>query len=198
MRVAALVLAAGGSQRLGQPKQLLPYQEESFIRRIVRAARAAGCSPIVVVVGRDREQIFAELDDFEVTFVPNEKWKAGIGSSIRAGIKAMPAVQAAIILACDQPYVTPTFLRQLIEKQQATRKGMIGSAYAGTVGIPALFLQDYFPDLLSLGDEQGAKTLLLSRPDEFATVKFPEGAIDVDTWADYSGLPNEKAPQPSP
>ena len=91
-------------------------------------------------------------------------------------------------MACDQPYVTSELLRQLIVQQQQTQKPMAASAYAGTVGVPALFVRLCFEELLSLGDKQGAKSLLTARPDETARVDFPEGVIDIDTPDDYGAL----------
>ena len=79
-------------------------------------------------------------------------------------------------------------LRSLVEKHQTTQKPAIGSAYAQTVGVPALFARSCFPVLLSLGDDAGAKSLLLSQPNDVATIAFPGGAIDIDTLDDYQKL----------
>ncbi len=194
MKVAALVLAAGGSSRLGQPKQLLSFQGQTLIRHIVKTAADAGCAPVVVVVGRDQKRIAAELADLSVTILPNDKWEHGIGTSIRAGVAALPEVDAVFILACDQPHVNETILRRLLAEQHRTQRPMVGSSYAQTVGIPALFSSVCFAKLLSLGDADGAKSLLLSRPNETSTVAFAAGEIDLDTAADYRALnqPNER------
>lgn len=188
MKIAALVLAAGGSSRLGQPKQLLPYEGRTLVRRAVEAAIDGGCSPVIVVVGRDRDAVAEELKDLAIEIVPNECWAHGIGSSIREGVGALPDVDAVAILACDQPHISAELLRKLITQQELTQKPMVASVYAGTVGIPALFTRARFPQLLSLGDKPGAKSLLLAQPNELATIDFPSGQIDIDTAQDYADL----------
>ncbi|MBA3963622.1 MAG: nucleotidyltransferase family protein [Chthoniobacterales bacterium] len=188
MKIAALVLAAGGSSRLGQPKQLVSFQGQTLIRHIVKTAASAGCAPVVVVVGRDQQRIAAELADLPVTILPNEKWEHGLGTSIRAGVAALPEVDAVIILACDQPHVDETLLHRLMAEQHRTQRPMVGSSYAQTVGIPALFSSACFAKLLSLGDEEGAKSLLLSRPNETSTVAFAAGEIDLDTPNDLQRI----------
>ncbi len=189
MKAAAIVLAAGGSLRLGQPKQLLQFRGESLIRRIARAADGAGCRPIVVVLGRDQELIAHELGDLPVTLVPNEKWERGLGTSIRAGVLALPPeVEAVVILACDQPHVDAALLQRMMEEFQRSGKPMVGSTYVGTVGVPALFARVCFAKLESLGDGVGAKSLLQAAPDDVRAVDFPAGAVDIDTAADYEKL----------
>ncbi|MGI8432249.1 MAG: nucleotidyltransferase family protein [Chthoniobacterales bacterium] len=187
--IGALVLAAGGSARLGQPKQLLRFRGETLIRHAVRAAQEAGCAPLVIVAGRDQETIAQELADLPVTLVPNELWERGLGTSIRAGVAALPPeVEAVVILACDQPHVDATHLLNLLAERQRTDKPIVASAYAGTRGVPALFTREYFPMLLSLGDEQGAKEILRAYRDGCSEVSCAAGAIDIDTPEDYAAL----------
>jgi molybdenum cofactor cytidylyltransferase len=188
VKVAAIVLAAGGSTRLGRPKQLLEFRGETLIRRAVRAAQEAGCAQIVVVVGRERDKIENALTDFPATIAPNELWERGPGTSIRAGVAALTGADAAIILACDQPHVDGKLLRQIIAMHQQTQKPLIACAYAETRGIPVLFAASFFGRLLSLGDDEGAKALLFATPHDTASVPFPAGAIDIDTPEDYRAL----------
>lgn len=188
MNVAALLLAAGGSSRLGKPKQLLKFDGETFVRRAVRAATEAGCQPILVVTGRDHAQVAAELCDFSVELLPNESWERGIGTSIRLGIRQLSVSDAVVLLVCDQPHVTAIHLRQLMSEQTRTQKRMAASAYAETIGVPAFFTRDCFPELLSLGDNEGAKKLLQAAPNDVANVAFAAGAIDIDSSADYAQL----------
>lgn len=186
--IAAIVLAAGGSSRLSQPKQLLRFEGESLVRRAACAALGADCTPVVVVVGREREPVVAALHDLPVTFMPNDLWEGGMGTSIRAGVRALSDCDALIIMACDQPHVNATLIRQLVARHEETQKPMIASAYAGTLGVPALFGRSCFEQLLSLADEQGAKVLLTARPNDVAQIDFPEGAIDIDTPEDWARL----------
>ncbi len=188
MKVAAIVLAAGGSSRLGQPKQLLLFHGESLIRRVVRAAQEARCAPIVVVVGRDREMIARELKDVPVILTPNDRWERGLGTSIRVGVEALPtAAEAVVILACDQPHVDAALLRRLLETHARTGKPIVASGYAETRGIPALFAAAYFTKLRALAEDEGAKKLL-HEPNRVATVPFPAGELDIDTPEDLASL----------
>ena len=200
MKIGAVVLAAGGSARLGRPKQLLYYGGQSFVRRAARAALEAGCAPVAVVVGPDRDKIAPELRDLAVIILPNESWRRGMGTSIRAGVEALKDCDGLLILGCDQPRVDSTLIRQLVARQEETQKPMVASAYAGTRGVPAVFGRSCFAELLSLGDKQGAKVLLVARPHDVATVDFPGGAMDIDTPGDWERLAShpDLAAQPRP
>ena len=197
MRVAAVVLAAGGSARFRKPKQFALFQRETFIRRIVAAAIEAGCAPVVVVTGEDSAQVTSELTGLTVSIAMNPRWSSGLGSSIVVGIRhAMnlaPDIDAALLLTCDQPFVTAAVLTQMIQLRLTNRKPIIASAYAGTFGIPALFDRSCFPDLLRLKGDSGAKGIILERQHDVASFDFPAAEIDVDTAADY-----EKLDQPLP
>lgn len=186
--IAALVLAAGGSRRLGQPKQLLRYRGRSLVRRAAAAAIDAGCSPVLVVVGRDREAIEMELRDLPVRYLPNELWERGIGTSIRTGVHAAMECDAVIILTCDQPSVNAAAIRRLLSARAQRQKPIIASAYAGALGVPALFERPHFEALLSLSDAEGAKTVIAAHPDNVARVQLPHGEVDIDTAADIAKL----------
>jgi len=187
VKIGALVLAAGGSTRLGQAKQLLPYPGQSLVRRTALAAIEAGCAPVVVVVGARRAEVEVALAG--ILLLPNDSWENGIGTSIRTGVAALEGnCEALIILACDQPHVDAAVIDQLITRQKETRRPMAACVYAGTCGIPALFAQSLFPDLLALRDTEGGRKILATRPNEVATVDFPPGNIDIDTMDDYRAL----------
>ena len=192
MRVSAVVLAAGGSARFRKPKQFVLFQGETFIKRIVAAAIEAGCVPVVVVTGEDSAQCTSELTRSRVTIAMNPDWQFGLGSSIVVGIRhAMnlaPDLDAAILLTCDQPFVTAAVLAQLIQLRLISGKPIVASAYATTLGIPALFDRSCFPDLLRLKGDSGAKGIILARPQDVASFDFPAGEIDIDTVADYEKL----------
>lgn len=202
--VAAVILAAGGSSRLGQPKQLLVFRGETLIRRAVRAAAEAGCDPVVVVVGavsgaiRLQEVAIRESriassskpgDGARATVVENAKWQNGVGTSIRRGLEQLDgAVQAVVLIACDQPFVDGSVIAELIAAHQKTGKPMIASSYANTLGVPALFARSCFAALLALPDDCGAKMLFTMRPNDVAAVGFEQGAIDIDTPEDFERL----------
>ena len=186
--VGAVILAAGGSTRLGQPKQLLRHQSESLIRRAALAALAAGCLPTVIVTGKEHEQIANELTGLHVRVRHHPHWERGIGSSIRAGVEEalalQPALNALLIMVCDQPFVSADLLVALISARAKAGTKAAACTYADTIGVPALFDRVLFSALAGLSDQQGAKALLSAMDWEIARVEFPAGAIDIDTPAD--------------
>ena len=197
MRVAAVVLAAGGSARFRKPKQFAPFRGETFIRHIVAAAIEARCAPVLVVTGKDSARIGLELSGLTVSIAVNPHWQSGLGSSIVVGIRhAMnlaPDIDAALLLTCDQPFVNAAVLMQMIQLRVTSGKPIIASAYAETLGIPALFDRSCFSDLLRLEGDSGAKKIILARPHDVVSFDFPAGAIDIDTAADYKKLDQPRA-----
>jgi molybdenum cofactor cytidylyltransferase len=185
-KTGAVILAAGGSSRLGAPKQFLVYRGKTLLVRAVEAA--AKCSPVVVVTGRDTVRSEKELADYDVTLVRNAQWERGIGSSIRLGVlyalEIAPDLDSLVILVCDQLQVTADLVKLLREIRESERKPMVACHYAGGRGVPALFARSLFPRLKDLPDESGAKLILAEATDDVSTIPFPEGALDIDTPAD--------------
>lgn len=192
MKVAAVVVAAGGSARFGKPKQLAIFHGKTFVRRIVVAANDSGCAPIVVVVGSDAAQIRSELEELPVSIAVHQNWPNGLGSSIAVGVKhaanLAADLDAAILLTCDQPFVNAVVLKQLIQMHMEYGKPIVASAYAKTLGVPALFDRSCFGDLLQLRGDSGAKGIILARRHDVVPLYFPAAAIDIDTAADYEKL----------
>jgi molybdenum cofactor cytidylyltransferase len=201
IQIGAVILAAGGSSRLGQPKQLLSLHGKTLVRSVIDAAREAGCSAIVVVIGNNGEKLHRELANANVIEVRNANWHRGIGSSIRSGVRALrdhaPDVEATFLLACDQPAVNARLIEDMIATHVTTKKDIVASSYADTVGVPALFDRSLFEDLLSLGDEAGAKSIILENHQRVAEFAFPEGMIDIDTWEDWEKLNEHRHPERS-
>jgi molybdenum cofactor cytidylyltransferase len=199
--IGAIILAAGGSSRLGQPKQLLPFHGKTLIRTVIDAAHEAGCSPLVVVTGNYSEKLHRELAHANVIEVRNANWQRGIGSSIRSGVQALrdhaPDVEATFLLACDQPAVNARLIEGMIATLLATKKDIVASSYAGTVGVPALFGRSFFEDLLAIGDDAGAKSIILQNHERVAQFAFPAGAIDIDTWDDWENVNQRSHPERS-
>jgi molybdenum cofactor cytidylyltransferase len=191
-KTGIVILAAGSSSRLGKPKQLLSYENKSFIQNIASEAIKADLYPIVIVTGANAEQVSLALNKKDEEIVYNEHWQQGMASSIVAGISKMllldDNVEAALIAVCDQPFVTAELLQALINKKAETGKGIVACTYADTAGTPVLFDRKYFIDLQQLKGEEGAKKLLKLYEADLVTVSFPQGSIDIDTEADYKAL----------
>lgn len=190
--IGGVILAAGASTRLGTPKQLLDYQGCSLIRRVATTAIASLAEPVIVVLGANAVQIQPELRDLETQVVINPQWMDGISTSIHIGIEALlavkPDVEAAVLLVCDQPFISPTLINQLITTYQQAHPRIIASAYAGVVGVPALFDHTLFPALMSLSGDRGAKQIMQQYSQFTQTIPYPEAAFDIDTFADYTQL----------
>jgi molybdenum cofactor cytidylyltransferase len=188
-KIGAVILAAGSSSRMGEPKQLLSLRGKTLVRACIDAVSEAGCSPVFVVTGSDSEKVHLELADPNVIEAQNANWQRGIGSSIRSGVQALidhaPDVEAVLLMVCDQPAVNTRFVERLIAARDETKKDIVASSYADTIGVPALFDRTLFEELLSLRDEAGAKSIILQKLERVEQLPFPDGAIDVDTWEDW-------------
>lgn len=188
--VGLILLAAGGSSRLGRPKQLLRYQGQTLLRRAASAAIASGCSPVIVVLGEVSAECVRELAGLNVEIICNSAWEHGIGTSIRAGLHSLQAafVDAVVIQLCDQPRVDEIHLRRLVAEFEGSDTAIVATDYGGHTGVPALFARRMFPALAALPDQAGARNVIQSQVGSVVRVPCPEAAIDVDTPEDYRRL----------
>lgn len=192
MEIAVVILAAGGSRRLGRPKQLLKVGGASLLRRTAQTALASHADHCVIVLGNQHLQCAAEVSNLPVSLEVNEAWSDGMSSSIRVGMLAAqrrhPDLEAVILVPCDQPFLTSALLDELIDQHLATACGIVASAYQNQAGIPVLFSSAYFTELTSLRGDQGAKSLFNERTSDVALVPFEGGEVDIDTLEDMTGL----------
>ncbi len=192
LNIGAVILAAGESSRFGRPKQLIQFRGKSLVRRIADAVGEAGCEPIAVVAGSEAEKVRAELRGARVKIFDNQNWRAGIGGSIRLGVQGLIDIQAKpeaiALLVCDQPFVDARTIARLITLREKTKRAIVASSYANTLGVPALFDRSCFQELLALDNATGAKMVILSNRERVAEFPFPEGKIDIDTLDDYEKL----------
>jgi len=179
---AAVIMAAGNSSRLGQPKQLLKWQGRSLLQRAVDYAGEAGCSPIVVVLGYEAEKMARELEKSGATICLNEKWRRGLGSSLKAGIRALEPdrIHGALFMVCDQLHVSARLLLGLILAAESDHNPASAAWYAGKPGVPAWIHSSLFSGLLALEDGAGAKEFLMGLGDRVSLRPFPKGVADID------------------
>lgn len=184
---AILILAAGASTRLGQPKQQVIFRGVTLLAATVARACETGC-PVYVVLGADAEANKKLLEPFAVAVVVDAHWRLGMGHSLKAGLQALlraqPALDAVIVSVCDQPFLT-TSIFQLLLSQSAP---LAACQYKHAWGVPARFSNAFFSELLGLGDEEGAKKILARHQHLLAFVSFPQGDLDIDTPADLLQL----------
>lgn len=179
----ALILAAGESSRLGQPKQLLQKNGEALVHRASRIALEAGCERVLVVEGA--VPLGAALADLPVELVTCADWRRGPGASLRAGALAA-GEDTLLVLLADQHAVTAAHLRALLEVP-----GELAAAhYAGALGVPARFSAKYAGVLRSLPDEGGAKGWLRANAKLVTPVAMPGAEVDLDTPDQLSRLQN--------
>lgn len=204
---SAIILAAGGSSRFGSPKQLLTFDGEPLISRIIRVALTAGARRVVVVTGAAAEDVklaaainVSSCNHDSVLTAHNAKWQTGPGSSIRVGVEALLSDaqrnehkhELVAILLCDQPLLTTQHLEHLLE-HLANNIGTyqaVASQYdamkPSLFGPPAVLTSRLLPDLLELEAPMGAKPLLsrLATSNSLGFVPWAEGLLDIDTPAD--------------
>ncbi|HEY0378352.1 MAG TPA: nucleotidyltransferase family protein [Pyrinomonadaceae bacterium] len=190
--VGAVILAAGSSSRMGSPKQTLQFKGESLLRRAAQAAISAGCYPVIVVTGAYSDLSRHELEGLDVRGVLNTHWETGMASSVRAGVEGLvgadPDADAAVLLLCDQPYVTADIIHGLVAAYRSTGSPIIASTYGGTFGVPALFSRTLFAELTRLEGMAGAKEVIKRHCAEAHFLSFQDGEVDVDTLDDFSRL----------
>lgn len=191
-KTGIIILAAGASTRMGQPKQLLRVGAERLLQRVVRIALISSFRPVVAVLGANRESVQPELEGLPVHKVFNPHWSSGMGSSISSGLDYLlqeePELDAVMILVGDQPLLSVQVLLDLKRLGQEQQQPMVVSRYADTLGVPALFKRALFADLKALQGAQGAKALIQKYHDQASILDFPEGAMDLDTPEDWAAF----------
>ncbi|MBA2688936.1 MAG: nucleotidyltransferase family protein [Gemmatimonadaceae bacterium] len=197
-KIGAIVLAAGGSSRLGYSKQLIEFQGSPLVRRAVLAVQATGANPVVVVVGSDAEKVAVAIQDIDgITICRNTDWKSGLSSSLKAGLRAVqdfPAIDAVLVTLSDQPFISGDVLRQLVDCFTESHR-LVAAEYEGVLGVPALFGKEYFDALDQLEGDAGAGSWLRGRKTEVTPVAVGGGAIDIDTASDAQKLRQHDKPR---
>ena len=190
--IGLIILAAGKASRMGKPKQLLTYQGSSLISHAVKIGLNSNCRPVIVVLGAYKEQVKPQIDKLPIEIIENSDWETGMSSSIRAGINAINQsnsnLDSVIIALADQPLISEAVFNQLIKEYRDTNNKIIAAAYDDIVGVPALFNQTLFLELMDIEGDRGAKSLMGKYQDEVLTIPIPEAAIDIDTQDDYEKL----------
>jgi molybdenum cofactor cytidylyltransferase len=191
--LAGIVLAAGGSSRLGQAKQLVVYQGETLVKRAVTAALSLCGAGVTVVTGCSAEAVTAVLQQSPVNIVYNPDWKDGIASSLRAAISEVNSevrsndLEGVLICLCDQPLITAEDLARLSNVWHTSPHEPAAASYANILGVPAIFPPAYFSALMELDGDAGARSVLVKAPD-VSVVDMPVAGFDIDTETDLEEL----------
>jgi len=191
-KIGIVVLAAGASRRLGEPKQSLRFRGETLLRRAAKAALDAEVSSAVVVLGAGAEIFKDDLLDLAVEIVENKDWKTGMSGSIKIGLSRLLEIEkrtrAVLLTVCDQPFADAELFNKLIGKYEETGAPIVACEYAETRGVPAIFDKSLFSQLRSLDAKGGAKKIIGQFYSEIVSIPFRAGAFDIDTPADFLKL----------
>ncbi|MEO7975577.1 nucleotidyltransferase family protein [Flavobacterium sp.] len=191
-KTGIIILAAGSSSRLGEPKQLLAYNNTNLLKNTLTAANLVLNAAVILVTGSNRKLIEEQLDSTQIKISFNADWESGMSSSIVKGINdlllILPDAEKCIVSVCDQPFISNSVFESLLEKYHKTQKGIVASAYAETLGTPVLFDRKYFKELLHLKGKEGAKKIINKFLNDTVAVPFKKGNIDIDTQEDYNRL----------
>lgn len=194
LKIGLIILAAGASTRLGQPKQLLLFNGKTLLTHTIEQGLSSGCRPIIVVLGSQAEKIKLEINSYPIFTVKNPNLELGMSSSIQTGLKELKRIQpdskGVVITLCDQPFISSSIIDKLVETYQQTQPLMVVSEYNNILGVPALFSNRLFKELMNLDTTTGAKYLIKKYPNERSIVPFPLGNFDIDTPQDYENLLN--------
>lgn len=185
---AAVVLAAGGAQRFGSPKQLLEIDGQPLVRRVVRVALAAGLHPVIVVCGAHANNVRQALAGLQVVFVDNPEWVSGQSTSLRAGLNGLPADCAgAFFLLADQPFVSLDVILALKQAHARSLAPIVAPRVGDQRANPVLFDRVTFPDLLNLEGDIGGRAVIHSGYHRVEWLDWLDAALlyDIDTPDDY-------------
>lgn len=193
-----LVLAAGASTRLGQPKQLVRLDGRPLLHTMVTHAVAAAGHAVTVVLGAHAQELAMLLKHSPASVIINRQWEEGLGASIRCGIAALPpACDAVLIMLADQVGLTGDDLKRLMSAWKGQDGVIAASLYSGTVGVPAIFPHWCFAELMALRGDRGARMLLLRHTDRLTRVPMSNAAHDLDTPEQLANLRRVRQPRSS-
>ncbi|GLZ33597.1 4-diphosphocytidyl-2C-methyl-D-erythritol synthase [Lentzea sp. NBRC 105346] len=190
MRVAGLLLAAGAGRRFGTPKALVSHNGSLFVESSADRLRAAGCDPVVVVLGASAEEVRSRARLEGVTLVDNPHWDSGMGSSLRVGLKAVGQADAVVVLPVDTPGVTVVALQRLISL--AAPEVLARATYHGEAGHPVLIGSAHFAGVMaSAAGDQGAREYLKRSTVRHVPCEDVADGADVDRPEDLGGLDDQ-------
>lgn len=191
-----VILAAGASTRLGQPKQLVPIAGRPALQHVVSNAVAVAGASVSVVLGAQAADMTRMLQHSSATILINRQWQEGIAASIRCGVSSLsPGCDAVLLVLGDQVAVTTSDMRRLVSAWNGQDSVLAASVYSGQLGVPAIFPRWCFNELLELRGDQGAKAVINRNASRLAHVPMPNAALDLDTLEDVAAMQEHFRPK---
>jgi len=191
-KTAILIMAAGAATRMKTPKQLLVWGKTTLVENAITEAQNSFADSVHLVLGANAALIKKQIVQNELIYLENPNWNLGLGNSIAFGVREVlkeeEDLTSILIMLADQPLINSDYLNKLIKASGHHKKGIIASLYGEKTGVPALFSKDYFPALIQLTGEHGAKYILNNNTKDICSIKCKNLITDIDTPEDYQHL----------
>ena len=189
-KIVSLILAAGSSTRMGQPKQLLKWGDHTLLDHAIETVLEANTHEVILVLGSNFELINKTIKNHDVTILNNKNWKQGLGTSIACGVqfisKSIPNIDGVLLVLADQPLIDSHYLKSMIKNFVPNNKQILATLYNnGKQGVPVLFDIGYIEELSKLDNDFGAKQLLNKHPSHVVTLGSSIQTVDLDSEEDY-------------
>lgn len=186
--ISGILLAAGLSSRMGEPKQLLPFGESTIVETVVDSMLGAKFNEVIVVVGHRASEIREQLGTRPVSTVFNPNYREGMLTSAQTGIRGLQESDAFALMLVDQPFITSALIDRVVDAYVQTDQGIALPSYNYKRGHPVVFHQRYAGEILALGtDSGGVRTLFKKYSDDihYVTVDTDRVLRDIDYREDY-------------
>ncbi len=190
LKTAGIILAAGGSKRLGRPKQLLDWFGKPFIQQVIETVKLAGLSPIIVVTGAHSQEVEACISDEQVIVTFNSNWKSGQSSSMIKGVESLEpySVDQFVFFLCDQPQISVNLVKGMLEESKDENVDIVQTTVSGKTCPPTLFKKSCIDDIKKLQGDQGGRALMESHRTKKIEHSDEKLLLDCDTEEDYRKL----------
>ena len=189
MKTAILILAAGSSTRMGEPKQLLPFKNTTLLGNTIEQAKNSKADSVFCVLGANEKAIKKSIEHFNIETIFNPEYKSGLSTSISIGINYLQNnYDAILIMLADQPKVNSNYLNELLTLSNKNPKKIITTSYKKEVGVPTIFPKNFYINLMELKGDSGAKKILQNNISNLITIKRITPFIDIDTKEQYKSF----------